>query len=53
MLDVPVIGRECRDLYLDIEATDVFMTRLSRWRILDADVVLTCVALENSGHGFA
>ena len=40
-LDAPVIGCGCRGLHLDIEDADVFLTRLSRWRVLDAVVVLT------------
>jgi len=37
-VDVPGIGRGCHDLHLDIEDADVFLTGLSRWRVLDADV---------------
>ena len=39
VLNTPTIGRGCHDLHLDIEDADVFLMRLSRWRVLDADVV--------------
>ena len=40
-LDAPNIGRGSHDLHVDIEGADIILTRLSRWIVLDADVILT------------